>query len=160
MIAPRPRAHPDLATLVALTTPHQDPATPRVENGLEHLQRLLDPQPPRHSPPIIAPNRSPRRSAGILRMTATLSSTVGGSAGYRTPLLRGGRPALWPGIAAGERLRPVASSNTEEEDIAPSLREQIVDRTALPPQHSRRSRRAATPQPRRDRRPQNRPRSP
>jgi hypothetical protein len=27
-------------------------------------------------------------------MTATISSTVGGSAGYRIPLLRGGRPAL------------------------------------------------------------------
>src|SRR5947209_9637685 len=90
-------------------------------------------------------------------MTATISSTVGGSAGYRSPLLRGGRPALWPGIAAGERLRPVASN---EEDIAPSLREQIVDRTALPPQHSRRSRRAATPPRRRDGRPPNRSRSP
>jgi hypothetical protein len=78
-------------------------------------------------------------------MTATISSTVGGSAGYRTPLLRGGRPALWPGIAAGERLRPVASSKTDEEDIAPSLREQIVDRTALPPQHSRRDYRLAAP---------------
>jgi hypothetical protein len=31
---------------------------------------------------------------------------------------------LWPGIAAGERRLPVASSNNSE-DIAPSLREQI-----------------------------------
>jgi hypothetical protein len=37
---------------------------------------------------------------------------------------------LWPGIAAGERRRPAASSNTSK-DIAPSLREQIVDRPAL-----------------------------
>ena len=52
-------------------------------------------------------------------MTATISSTVGGSAGCRIPLLRGVRQALWPGIAAGERRRPVASSNTDEEDISP-----------------------------------------
>src|SRR5947209_2412617 len=90
-------------------------------------------------------------------MTATISSTVGGSAGYLTPLFRGGRPALWPGIAAGERRRPVASSNTGEEDIAPSLREQIVDpysstATALRTQPSR-----GTPHGRLPRRPPNRP---
>jgi hypothetical protein len=40
-------------------------------------------------------------------------------------------PALWPGIAAGERRLPAASSNNSE-DIAPSLREQTVDQPALP----------------------------
>jgi hypothetical protein len=117
-------------------------------------------RPPRHSTTIIARNRSPCRSTGILPMTATIYSTVGGSAGCLIPLFRGGRPALWPGIAAGERRRPAASSNPGEEDIAPSPREQIVDPTALPPQPSRRSRRAATPYGRRDRRPPNRPSSP
>jgi hypothetical protein len=61
-------------------------------------------------------------------MTATISSTVGGSAGYLTPLtplLPGGRPALWPGIAAGGRRRPVASSNTGEEDTGRDLVENL-----------------------------------
>jgi hypothetical protein len=82
------------------------------------------------------------------------------AAGRHEPLFRGGRRALWPGIAAGERRRPAASSNTGEEDIAPSLPEQIVDGTALPPQPWRRSRHAATPHARRDRRAPNRPSSP
>jgi hypothetical protein len=46
-------------------------------------------------------------------------------------LFLGACPALWPGIAAGERRRPAASNNNSE-DIAPSLREQIVDPPALP----------------------------
>ena len=45
-------------------------------------------------------------------MTATISSTIGGSAGYRIPLLRGGRPAGWPGWVADERRRPAASNST------------------------------------------------
>jgi hypothetical protein len=44
-------------------------------------------------------------------MTATISSTVGGSAGYTCPSFLGACPALWPGIAAGERRLPAASSN-------------------------------------------------
>jgi integrase len=67
--------------------------------------------PPRHSTTISARSRSPCRSGEIRRMTATISSTVGGSAGYTCPLFLGACPALWPGIAAGERRLPVASSN-------------------------------------------------
>jgi hypothetical protein len=37
---------------------------------------------------------------------------LGGSAGYGTPLFRGGRPAWNPGIFAGERRRPAASSSS------------------------------------------------
>jgi hypothetical protein len=39
-------------------------------------------------------------------MTATISATVGGSAGQRWPLLRGERPAWYPGMSpaiAGDR---------------------------------------------------------
>jgi hypothetical protein len=36
----------------------------------------------------------------------------GGSAGYRRRLLRGGRPDWKPGIVAGDRRRPAASSST------------------------------------------------
>ena len=86
--------------------------------------------PPRHSTTISARSRSPCLSAGVWRITATISSTVGGSAGYTRPLFLGACPALWPGIAAGDRRRPAASSNSSE-DIAPSLREQTVDQPAL-----------------------------
>src|SRR4051812_39595547 len=40
-----------------------------------------------------------------------ISSTVGGSAGYRKPLFAGERPAWNPGFVAGERRRPARSSN-------------------------------------------------
>jgi hypothetical protein len=39
-------------------------------------------------------------------MTVTISSTVGGSAGYCIPLLWGAGPAWWAGIVAGDRRRP------------------------------------------------------
>lgn len=57
----------------------------------------------------------------------------------RGPLFLGACPALWPGIAAGERRPPAASSNNSE-DIAPSLREQTVDLPALPGQSRSRHR--------------------
>ena len=98
--------------------------------------------PPRHSTTINARNRSPCLSAGVWRITATISSTVGGSAGYTWPLFLGACPALWPGIAAGERRLPAASSNNSE-DIAPSLREQTDDLPALSPRG--RSRHARAP---------------
>src|SRR4051795_5068283 len=47
-------------------------------------------------------------------MTAMISSTLGGSAGYRTPLLRGGRPAWNPGAVAGDRRRPARSSSCSD----------------------------------------------
>jgi hypothetical protein len=43
-----------------------------------------------------------------------ISSTFGGSAGYRTPLLRGGRPAWNAGIVAGDRRRPARSSSSSD----------------------------------------------
>ena len=54
--------------------------------------------------------RRPWRLSPATRIAATISSTVGGSAGYRMPLLRGERPAWKFGIVAGERRRPAASS--------------------------------------------------
>jgi hypothetical protein len=49
--------------------------------------------PARHKTTIIARIRQPWRLSGLWRSTATISSTVGGSAGLRMPLLPGGRPA-------------------------------------------------------------------
>ena len=127
----RPRHPSDFPALVALPPAHEDRAAARIEIGLDQRQRFLDPQPaaPQHDDQRAEPDPVP--IGRILRITATISSTVGGSAGYTIPLLRGARPALWPGIAAGDRRRPVTSSSCGE-DIAPSLREQIVDRPALP----------------------------
>jgi hypothetical protein len=48
--------------------------------------------PARQSSTISARSRWPSARSLIVRMTATISSTVGGSAGYCSPLLRGGRP--------------------------------------------------------------------
>ena len=45
-------------------------------------------------------------------MTAMISSTVGGSAGYPRPLLCGGRPAWNAARVAGERRRPAISTST------------------------------------------------
>jgi len=49
--------------------------------------------PPRQSTTISARSLKPCRSSLVWRMTAMISSTVGGSAGYCNPLLRGTRPA-------------------------------------------------------------------
>jgi hypothetical protein len=40
-----------------------------------------------------------------------ISSTVGGSGGYRSPLLRGGRARWYPGRVAGDRRRPAQSTS-------------------------------------------------
>ncbi len=42
------------------------------------------------------------------------ASARGGSGGYPIPLLRGALPARYPGIVAGDRRRPAASTNTIE----------------------------------------------
>jgi hypothetical protein len=66
-------------------------------------------RPARHNTATSPRRRRPCRLSPTICMTATISVTVGGSAGYRRPLLRGGRPARKPGIVAGERRRPAAS---------------------------------------------------
>jgi hypothetical protein len=70
-------------------------------------------RPARQSTTISARVRSPCAVPPATRMTAMISSTAGGSVGYRRPLLRGARPQCKPGIVAGERRRPAASSKTE-----------------------------------------------
>ena len=61
-------------------------------------------------------------------MTATISSTVGGSAGYTRPLFLGACPALWLGIAAGERRRPAASSNNSQKTSLPPFESRSLTR--------------------------------
>jgi hypothetical protein len=53
-------------------------------------------------------------------MTAMISSTVGGSGGYRRPLFRGGS-AWWKlDAVAGDRRRP-AQSSSELDSMTPSF---------------------------------------
>ena len=64
----------------------------RVEIGLGERQRLADPQPcaPQHRD---QPARSIRGPGPASRITRMISSTVGGSAGKRSPLFGGAHPA-------------------------------------------------------------------
>jgi hypothetical protein len=71
----------------------------------------------RHSTTIRPRTRRPCTPSPERRMTAMISSIVGGSAGYRFPLLRGGRSAWNSGSVAGERRRPAASRSSS--DITP-----------------------------------------
>src|SRR5215211_2751228 len=80
-VFPAPVVHPDLAAAAALAAAHQERAAARVEVALEQIERLLDPEtgaPENHDQPRI---RSPATPSPATRMTATISSTRGGSAG-------------------------------------------------------------------------------
>jgi transposase len=66
--------------------------------------------PARQSMTITPRNRSPSEASPAARITAMISSTVGGSGGYRRSLLRGGRPWWKLEVVAGERRRPARSS--------------------------------------------------
>jgi hypothetical protein len=72
---------------------HEQRPAPRIEVALAQRERLLDAQPAAQSTTISARRRAPWPSSVLWRITAMISSTVGGSAGYSCPLLRGGRPA-------------------------------------------------------------------
>jgi hypothetical protein len=66
---------------------------PLVEIVLRERERFMDAQP---GAPQDDDHRSHAPAVRVIRgvaMSATISSTVGGSAGYRIPLLRGGGPA-------------------------------------------------------------------
>ena len=82
-----------------------------IEIGLGQRQRLVDPQPsaPEHDDQTVEAVAVSGETAW--RITATISSTVGGSAGWRWPLLRGGLPARNPRMVAGERRRPAAPNS-------------------------------------------------
>jgi hypothetical protein len=80
-LVPRPRVHADLATLAALATAHEDRAAHAIKVALGKRERFADPQAgaPQHDDQAAHPRPSGRSPAQ--RMTATISSTTGGSAG-------------------------------------------------------------------------------
>ena len=81
-LLPAPGVHPDLAAPAALAVAHEQRAAPRIEVVFAERERLLDAQAsaPEHDDQR-AQARRPWRSSAASRITATISSTVGGSAG-------------------------------------------------------------------------------
>jgi hypothetical protein len=73
----------------------------------------------------------------VARITATISSTVGGSAGKRSPLFFGGRAP----VIAGHRRRRAAMTGGVQQRLlylrhhSPPMRELWIDRSALPACH-------------------------
>jgi hypothetical protein len=63
-----------------------------VEIRLIEGECLADPQPGAPKDTMIPRNRTPSRLSPAARITATISSTVGGSGGYRTSLFLGESP--------------------------------------------------------------------
>jgi hypothetical protein len=78
---PAPVVHPDLATTAALAAAHKQRAEARVEITLVEVERLLYPEPARQRTTISPRMGSPATPSPATRMTATFSSTGGGSAG-------------------------------------------------------------------------------
>ena len=80
-LLPAPGVHADLAAPAALAVAHQQRPAPRVEVALAERERLLDAQPAAPEHDDQRPQPKPWRSSAAWRITATISSTVGGSAG-------------------------------------------------------------------------------
>jgi hypothetical protein len=91
-LLPGPAIHPDLSPFAALSAPDEDGIAGRVQIALLEGECLADPEACRQSSTTSARSRSPWASSPTVRMTATISSTVGGSAEYCSPVLRGDRP--------------------------------------------------------------------
>jgi hypothetical protein len=71
----------------------QNRATLHVQVALAERERFADPQSSAPSTTITARSRTPSGPSPAARITAMISSTVGGSGGCRRPLLRGERPS-------------------------------------------------------------------
>ena len=77
-----PAVHPDLSSFAALSASDEDSTAGTIEIALLEGERLADLRPARQASTINARSRLPSASSPTVRMTATISSTVGGSAGY------------------------------------------------------------------------------
>jgi hypothetical protein len=101
---------PDFAPATALAAPYTQRASGLVEIAFGDLERLEDPQ--ARSPEDHDQAAHPLAVRLVVRRAhaATISSTFGGSAGERCPLLPGTFPVWNPGIVAGDRRRPARSA--------------------------------------------------
>ena len=80
-VLPAPVVHADLAPATVLAIADQKCAAPRVEIALGEIEHSWIRRPARHSTTISPRSRSPPTPSPAWRMTATISSTRGGSAG-------------------------------------------------------------------------------
>jgi hypothetical protein len=80
-LLPRPTVHADLAPAPALTAPHEKRAAGLVEIAFGQLQRFVDPEAGSPEDHYQARIRRPCGRFPAARMTATICSTLGGSAG-------------------------------------------------------------------------------
>lgn len=79
----RVAVHADLASAAALAAADENRPTRTVQVGLGQGQGFADPQPARHRITISERRRAPSASSPAARITATISSIVGGSAARR-----------------------------------------------------------------------------
>ena len=78
------------------------------------------------------PPEKPCGRSPAARMTATISSTLGGSAGYRCPLFPGAWPKWNPGKVAGDRRRPAPERRQRAAGFAPGRRRRQAGRRTEP----------------------------
>ena len=78
---PTPRVHADLAATTALAATHKQRAAPVIKIGFGEGQRFLDAQPGPPEDDDQAAQASPVRAVAGRPHDATISSTLGGSAG-------------------------------------------------------------------------------
>ena len=135
-LLPAPGVHADLAAAAALAVAHEQRPAPRVEVALAERERLLDAQPaaPEHDDQCAEPgSRGGRRRPA--RITAMISSTVGGSAGIAQSLVA--RRA--PGVVAGHgrrRAPPTGGSRALRETVMGSSSQSHSGQSPLPYQRS------------------------
>jgi hypothetical protein len=78
---PSPVVHPDLAISPSLAATDEDRTAAAIEVRLTQRERFVDARPARHNTTIRPRSRLPCTLSPAMRMTVTISSTVGGSAG-------------------------------------------------------------------------------
>src|SRR3954469_6877804 len=102
-LLPGPVVHADLAAAAALAASDQQRSAARVEVGLGECERFADAQASAPEHDDEPRSRRPWTPSPAWRITVTISSIVGGSAGERIPSFRGGRAGGDSGRGGGGR---------------------------------------------------------
>jgi hypothetical protein len=88
-VGPCPAVHSDLTPLIALAVANEQSSSLRIESVSLSASASLIRSAARHRTTITPRSLTPSRSCPAACITAMISSTVGGSGGYRRPLLPG-----------------------------------------------------------------------
>jgi hypothetical protein len=110
-LLPCPAVHANLTALAALPAPDEYAAAGSVQIALLKRERFADSQAraPEHNDEGAEPVASAR--SPIVRMTATISSTAGGPAGYCSPLVRAWAASV---VARHGRRRTAVAGDIEQ----------------------------------------------